>query len=119
MNWYIKAWKKYAVFSGRAGREEYWYFVLFNILANILLTIIAGVVSAEVGFGLLGLYALAVLIPGLAVSIRRLHDTNRSGWWLLVSLIPVIGPFVLLFFMLQGSQPDENQYGAIPTTATA
>ncbi|MGH9756013.1 MAG: DUF805 domain-containing protein [Blastocatellia bacterium] len=119
MNWYIKAWKKYAVFSGRAGREEYWYFVLFNILVNILLMIIAGVVSPEAGFGLLGLYTLAVLIPGLAVSIRRLHDTNRSGWWLLITLIPGIGSIVLLIFMLQGSQPNENQYGAIPKIATA
>ncbi len=118
MNWYIKAWKKYAVFGGRAGRQEYWYFVLFNILAIILLAILAGVIGAKVGTSLLGLYTLAVLIPSLAVLVRRLHDTDRSGWWLLITLIPGIGPIVLLIFMLQGSQLNENQYGPIPKAAT-
>ncbi len=119
MNWYIEAWKKYAVFNGRAGRQEYWYFVLFNILVNILLAIVAGLIGAEIGMGLLGLYTLAALIPGLAVSVRRLHDTNRSGWWLFITMVPVIGPIVLLMFLLQGSQTDENQYGSIPQPAMA
>jgi uncharacterized membrane protein YhaH (DUF805 family) len=119
MNWYIQALKKYAVFGGRAGRQEYWYFVLINILVNILLAIAAAFVGAEIGMGLLGLYTLVTLLPGLAVSVRRLHDTNRSGWWLLVSLVPMVGPIVILIFMLQGSQTDENQYGSVPQVAMA
>ena len=118
MNWYINAWKKYAKFGGRAGRQEYWYFVLFNILAYILLSIIAGV-AGKIGASLLGLYAVAAFLPGLAVSVRRLHDTNRSGWWILISPIPGIGPIVLMVFLTQGSQPVDNQYGAIPSAALA
>ena len=118
MNWYFKAWKKYAVFGGRAGRQEYWYFVLFNILAYILLSIIAGTIG-KIGAGLLSLYAVAVFLPGLAASVRRLHDTNRSGWWLLISPIPGVGPILLLVFLTQGGEPVENQYGAIPSAALA
>ena len=123
MNWYLEVLKKYAVFGGRARRREYWYFALFNILISIALAIIDGVtgtLSAEAGIGLLGaFYALAVLIPGIAVSVRRLHDTNRSGWWLLIVLVPLIGAIVLLVFMVQDSQPGENQYGPNPKAATA
>jgi uncharacterized membrane protein YhaH (DUF805 family) len=118
MNWYINAWKKYATFGGRSGRQEYWYFVLFNILAYILLSIIAGVIG-KIGGSLLSLYAVAAFLPGLAASVRRLHDTNRSGWWLLISAIPLVGPIVLLVFLVQESYAIDNQYGAIPRVATA
>ena len=113
MNWYIEVLKKYAVFSGRARRKEYWYFVLFSTLIAIVLAIIDGVtgsLSAEAGIGLLsGIYALGVLIPSIAVGVRRLHDTNRSGWWLLIALIPIIGAIVLLVFLADDSKPEENQ----------
>jgi uncharacterized membrane protein YhaH (DUF805 family) len=118
MNWYIKSWKKYAVFGGRAGRQEYWYFVLFNILVYILLSIIAGIIG-KVGASLLSLYAVAVFLPGLAASVRRLHDTNRSGWWLLVMAIPGVGSIVLLVFLAQESHAIENQYGPCPQVALA
>lgn len=118
MNWYFEAWKKYAVFGGRSGRQEYWHFVMFNILAYILLSIIAGVVG-KIGASLLSLYAVAVFLPGLAASVRRLHDTNRSGWWFLIMAIPAIGPIVLLIFLAQSSQPNENQYGPLPNAVTA
>ncbi|HEX2489512.1 MAG TPA: DUF805 domain-containing protein [Blastocatellia bacterium] len=118
MSWYFQTWKKYAVFGGRAGRQEYWYFVLFNILAYILLSIVAGVIG-KIGAGLLGFYALAAFLPGWAASVRRLHDTDRSGWWLLIAPIPGIGPILLLVFLTQCSQPVENQYGAIPNAALA
>jgi uncharacterized membrane protein YhaH (DUF805 family) len=118
MNWYFEAWKKYAAFGGRSGRQEYWYFVLFNMLVYILLSIIAGAIG-KVGAILLGLYAVAAFLPGWAAAVRRLHDTNRSGWWLLISPIPGVGPIVLLVFLTQGSQPVENQYGAIPRAALA
>lgn len=118
MNWYIEAWKKFAVFAGRAGRKEYWYFVLINIFVNVLLGVIAAI-SSKAGGVLLGLYTVAVLVPWLAITVRRLHDTNRSGWWFFAGLIPVVGSIVLLVFMVQGSQPNENQYGPIPNTAIA
>ncbi len=96
MNWYVQVLKKFADFSGRARRKEYWLFVLFNILITIVLTIVdfmIGTYSVSLGIGLLGaIYACAVLIPGIAVTVRRLHDTNRSGWWLLIVLVPIIGP---------------------------
>lgn len=118
MNWYLEVFKKYAVFGGRARRKEYWYFTLFNFLAFFILTFIDGVIgsfNSEVGIGLLGgIYSLAILIPALAVSVRRLHDTDRSGWWLLIELIPVIGAIVLFIFMVQDSQESENQYGPNP-----
>jgi len=123
MNWYIEVLKKYAVFNGRAQRKEYWYFFLFNFLIGIVLGIIDGMIgsfSSATGMGLLGgLYSLAVLIPGIAVSIRRLHDTNHSGWWLLISLVPLVGFIILLVFMVQDSQPGENQYGPNPKATTA
>jgi uncharacterized membrane protein YhaH (DUF805 family) len=122
MNWYLEVLKKYAVFSGRARRKEYWYFVLFNIIISVVLVMIdsmTGSFSAEGGMGLLsGIYTLAVLIPSVAVSVRRLHDTNRTGWWLLISLVPLIGGLVLLVFLVFDSEPEENQYGDNPKSAT-
>jgi uncharacterized membrane protein YhaH (DUF805 family) len=117
MNWYIEVLKKYTVFDGRAHRTEYWMFVLFNVI----ITIVLGLIDRLVGISgvLSGIYGLAVLIPGIAVAIRRLHDTNRSGWWLLISLVPAIGTIVLIVFMVQDSQPDTNQYGPNPKAATA
>lgn len=118
MNWYLAALKKYAVFEGRARRKEYWYFTLFNTLILIGLSVIdlaSGTFSEESGMGLLGgIYALGVLVPDVTVSVRRLHDTGRSGWWLLLVLVPLIGPLVLLVFMVLDSQPGENQHGPNP-----
>ena len=118
MNWYLEVLNKYAVFGGRATRAEYWYFTLFNFFAFCVLTFtdnVIGTFNADVGFGLLGgVYSLALLIPTFAVSVRRLHDTDRSGWWLLIELIPLIGGLVLLIFMVQDSQPLDNQYGPNP-----
>ena len=123
MSWYLEVLKKYAVFNGRATRGEDWYFALFNVIISIVLFVIdvvIGTYSAEAGLGLLGgVYALAVLIPSIAVGVRRLHDTGRSGWWLLIVLIPLIGAIVLLVFTVQDSKPGENQYGPNPKSATA
>ena len=118
MNWYLEAWKKYAVFNGRSRRKEYWYFILFNLLVSMLLGFIdsmTGMYSFEAGIGLLsGVYTLAIIVPGIAVGIRRLHDTGRSGWWLLIGLIPFVGAIVLIVFCVQDSQPGENEYGPNP-----
>lgn len=92
-------------------------FVLFNILIAIVLAILDTLLgfTTESGFGVLGLiYALAILIPGIAVAIRRLHDTGRSGWWILIGLVPLIGFIVLLVFYVQDSIPGDNEYGPNP-----
>jgi len=118
MQWYLKAVKNYVGFTGRARRKEYWMFVLFNII----FAIVAGIVDGALGLAdpmtgtgpISGLYALAVLLPGIAVAARRLHDTGRSGWLLLLVLIPLIGAIVLLVFMVQDSKPGPNKYGPNP-----
>jgi len=120
MNWYLKVVRdNYANFSGRARRQEYWMFFLINVLITIGLSVVDGILGFGVGtFGLLSmLYGLAVLIPGLAVGVRRLHDTGRSGWWILIALIPLLGAIVLIIFLVMDSEPGSNQYGPNPKGA--
>ena len=122
MNWYIEVLKKYAVFGGRACRKEYWMFVLFNLIIVFVLGLIegiAGIAPKSEQSVLASLYMLAILIPGIAVAVRRLHDTNRSGLWVLIGLVPLIGGIVLLVFMVQNSQTGENQYGPNPKEVAA
>jgi uncharacterized membrane protein YhaH (DUF805 family) len=118
MNWFLVVLKKYATFSGRAQRAEYWYFLLFSTLIVIALSVIDGMTGSyneDTGWGLLsGLYSLAVLLPSIAVGARRLHDTSRTGWWLLIGLIPVIGTIVLIVFFVLDSTPGDNAYGPNP-----
>ncbi len=114
MNWYLEVLKKYAVFEGRARRTEYWAFFLVNLLIFFLLSAVGGLLGIPVV--LARLYSLAVFVPGLAVSVRRLHDTGRSGWYLLIGLIPVIGSLIVLVLMLLDSQPGANAYGPNPKT---
>lgn len=114
MNWYLAVLKKYAVFEGRASRTEYWMYFLFSVIVSIILGVLDSIlgIRSSYGLGLLGsLYSLAVLLPGLGVTIRRLHDTGRSGWWFLIVLVPFVGWIVLLAFMIRDSQPGDNQYG--------
>ena len=119
MNYFVDCLtKKYACFSGRARRQEYWLFVLFNFIASTILKFIAGALISMTGLAVLAiiplLYSLAVLIPGFAVFFRRLHDTGRSGWWWLLAFIPIIGWIVLIVFCCLDSQPGDNQYGPNP-----
>jgi uncharacterized membrane protein YhaH (DUF805 family) len=111
MEWYLKVLRQYAHFEGRARRREYWYFALFNLIVAIVLAVVDGVLGITL---LSPLYSLAVLIPGVAVSVRRLHDTGRSGWWLLVSLLPLVGAIVLLVVLCLDSESGSNQYGPSP-----
>lgn len=105
---------KYATFSGRARRSEFWWFTLFAILVYVVVSIIDAVIKNPV---LAIIVALAMVIPGLAVTVRRLHDTGRSGWWYFIGLIPLIGAIVLLVFECQDSQPGQNAYGPSPKYA--
>ena len=118
MNWYFEVWKKYAVFEGRARRKEYWFFQLFNVLAIIVLAVLDATLEntgpATDFLGVLsGLYILASFLPGLAVLVRRLHDTNRSGWFSLLGFIPLVGLIVLIFVIEDGT-PGPNKYGPDP-----
>ena len=122
MNWYLEVLKKYAMFNGRARRKEYWMFFLFNIIILFILGLVEGFagIAPESGQGVLAtLYMAAVLLPSLAVGARRLHDIDRSGWWQVIASVPIIGAVVLLVFMVQDSQPGENQYGPNPKTEVA
>jgi len=117
MNWYLAVLKKYAVFDGRASRTEFWMFALFNFIVGVVLGIFDSMLHLKGSYGigaLGGLYNLAVLLPSIGVAIRRLHDTGRSGWWLLLILIPFIGWIVLLVFYVLESQAGDNAYGPNP-----
>jgi uncharacterized membrane protein YhaH (DUF805 family) len=123
MNYFLDVMKiKYAQFEGRATRSEYWYFVLFYIIGALIVGLLDGVMSGLTGgnaggIGILSLlYFLGTLVPSIAVGIRRLHDTGRSGWWYLIALIPIASLVLLAFFTID-SQEGENKYGANPKEA--
>jgi uncharacterized membrane protein YhaH (DUF805 family) len=101
----------YVNFDGRASRPMYWWWVLFAIIAGIVGNILDAVIGVAI-FSIL--ISLALFLPGLAVAVRRLHDTDRSGWWILIALIPLIGFIVLIVFLVQKSDPGDNQYGPPP-----
>jgi uncharacterized membrane protein YhaH (DUF805 family) len=116
--------RKYAVFSGRASRSEYWWWILFVVIVSIVSQIIDGAVVApalgfqafEEGAGqpLSVLVSLALLLPGLGVAVRRLHDIDRSGWWFLLILVPIVGFLILLYWFVQPGTKGDNQYGEAP-----
>lgn len=119
MMWYVKTcFKKYATFKGRASRSEYWYFVLFNNLIIIIPVILAFVIDHNVVSPILCvaafIYMLAVCIPGLAVSVRRLHDIGKSGAYYFISFIPYIGAFILLYYFCKAGDKSVNLYGEQP-----
>ena len=119
MHWYLSVLKNYVDFDGRARRSEYWYFTLFNLAVCVVLALFDILVSKIVGFQFLrAIYSLAVLLPALGVSVRRLHDTNRSGWWLLLAFVPLVN-FALIWFLAQDSEPSTNRYGMNPKLAIA
>lgn len=114
MNYYTLALKKFADFNKRSTRSEYWYFILFNLCISIAITLLGTVIGNKTSSVLGGLYTLAMFIPSIAVSIRRLHDTNHSGWWILIPFIPIVGFIIFLIFMLTDSDPGDNLYGPNP-----
>ena len=114
-SWKLVVLERFAKFDGRAGRAEFWWFVLANLIVVIALAILAGI--ADIFIILYFLYALAVLIPSIAVAIRRLHDTDKSGWFILLGLIPFVGFIILLVFYIQEGTAGPNNYGAGPEPA--
>jgi uncharacterized membrane protein YhaH (DUF805 family) len=121
MNDFIQPYLKYAQFTGRSDRKEFWYYVLFYLIVSAILSVIDGTIfpSAIGADGmsidpLTSIFGLISLIPGIAVSVRRLHDTGRSGWWYLLWFIPLIGWIFLLIWYCQKGHPEQNAYGDAP-----
>ena len=111
--------KNYVNFQGRANRAEFWWLFLFNFLVGFVLGILGQIGKIGVVFTILSyIYSLAVLLPGLGVSVRRLHDINKSGWYILIGLIPIVGGIILIIWLAKEGDKTENQYGPVPSTPT-
>ncbi len=105
---------KYCDFEGRASRSEYWWFYLFGVIVNFAITIL-GMALGKTAEGIISLVVgLALLLPSLGVAVRRLHDIGKSGWWLLIGLIPIVGWILLIVWLVGESQPQTNEYGPVP-----
>lgn len=120
MNYYLDVWRKYAVFQGRARGREFWYFALINFIVTCILEIVGTMLSggnqySSLTNGLTGIYTLAILLPAIGVTIRRLHDTDRSGWFILLAFVPVVGQLVLLVLCALPGTIGSNKYGLDPT----
>lgn len=118
IDWYKKVLSQYADFAGRARRSEYWWFVAVNLGVALAITVVLGILSDTLASLASALYGLAVFVPGLAVSVRRLHDTGRSGWHLLAGLIPLLGAIYLIYVMVQEGDAGDNEYGPDPKQAS-
>ncbi|MFN8659007.1 MAG: DUF805 domain-containing protein [Candidatus Obscuribacterales bacterium] len=121
MDNYLKVIQNYAGFSGRAGRKEYWMFVLFNVIIMLAIAVVFGAIGAMIKVELswvASLYSLAVMCPSIAVGIRRLHDQDKSGWWILTGLIPFVGGIVILVLMCLEGSPGDNRFGPSPKAIT-
>ena len=131
MKWFIKAFRQYADFSGRASRQEFWMFVLFNLLFAMAWALVAGLLTGLFGdsfdhdsdrlifmYKLIAIYYAVTTVPAMAVGVRRLHDTGRSGWWMLVSLIPFVGGIWLIVLMCLDGSAGDNRYGSPPDGTT-
>lgn len=121
MSWFLAVLRQYATFRGRARRKEYWMYLLVSVGLYILLMLVdalTGTFELESESGLLsGLFMLGTILPSIAVAVRRLHDTDRSGWWLLLGLVPLVGQIVLLYFLIQEGDEGANAYGPDPKAA--
>ncbi len=121
MEYFMDAIKnKYAQFDGRARRSEYWYFTLFSVIGFFVIGALAtvlGMVNETLGMiamGIAGIYWLAILVPSIAVAVRRWHDLGKPWFWIFIGLIPMVGGIVSLYFMVQDSQPGDNEFGPNP-----
>ena len=118
IDWATRPLTKYANFSERASRAEYWWFYLFYIIVYVVAMILDSVIGASGALGSFGILTLIVMlgffIPSLAAGVRRLHDTDRSGWWLLIALVPLIGAIALLVFFVSEGTKGDNRFGANP-----
>jgi len=123
MNWFIKALKQYADFKGRARRKEFWLFILFYFIFYVLAVVLDNVLGITIDYMYVGpvtsMFSLVMIIPNLSVTVRRLHDIGKSGWFIFIGLIPVIGSIWLLVLMFKNSQSGTNEYGPNPKEIVA
>ena len=112
VKWYFAAIKKYAIFNGRSRRTEYWMFVMLNSLFGLGLWLLF--LNELIGPNPVYIFTALIFVPTLSVTVRRLHDTNRSAWWLLLPLIPVLGELIFLVFMVLEGKPERNRFGPDP-----
>ncbi|WP_025273439.1 DUF805 domain-containing protein [Haloglycomyces albus] len=117
MNWYLTAWKKYAVFSGRSRRRELWWFILINAIIGLILSTLAQQTDGWFWSVITWIYGVLIIIPSIAVQVRRLHDTGRTGWWWFIGFIPIVGTIILIVFWLFDSEAGTNRYGPNPKAA--
>jgi uncharacterized membrane protein YhaH (DUF805 family) len=108
---------KYATFTGRAARPEYWYWVLFTVLASLVCEFIDKVMLALAFSAVHSLFTLVILLPSIAVGVRRLHDIDKSGWWLLIGFVPILGMIVLIIFAVRPGTEGPNRFGPAPQNA--
>lgn len=122
MNWYLMAFKKYAEFSGRSRRKEFWMFALFNLIALFLAAIIDNIIGTtfgEIPYGFVYvIYSLITFVANLSLSVRRLHDVGKSGWFLLIYLIPLIGAIWIFVLFCTDGETGANKYGVNPKNPT-
>ena len=109
IDWFVKCLKNYANFTGRARRKEYWFFTLVYLIGLIIAIIIDAILGTYALFA--AIWILGLLVPSISVAVRRLHDTNRSGWFYLIQMIPIVGPVILLIFLATETIPQANQWG--------
>ena len=115
MEYWLKCWTHYCDFSGRARRKEYWMFCLINFLFSFAVGFLLGMLGAVTVAQTFGrLFGIAAFLPGLGVGVRRLHDIGKSGWWMLINFVPVVGWIIFLLFMCSDSQAGTNAYGENP-----
>ena len=112
--YFTKCLKNYTNFAGRARRKEFWMFVVVNAAISFILGIIGGIISSWAGNIISFIYALAVLIPSIAVGVRRLHDIGKSGWFYFLCLVPIVGAIILIVWACKPGDTGENEYGSDP-----
>ena len=113
MNYYLDAWKKFSEFDGRSRRKEFWIFALINVAINYLINFLIPYLGL-VGWIIMGAFGLAILLPTIAVAIRRMHDIGKSGWWVCINFVPLIGSIWYLILTAKDSERNSNQWGACP-----
>lgn len=113
-DYFKMAFERFGDFKGRSRRSEYWYFALFNAIISYALMFLGSLISSNVGMGLYGLYVLAAIVPGVAVAVRRMHDVGKTGWLLLIGLIPIVGAILLLIWFVTEGEHSSNKWGPNP-----
>lgn len=114
MSYYLNAFQNCANFNGRASRKQYWMFVLFNIIVSFVVSLVAEFILGDLSGIIDTVYRLVILVPSLAICVRRMHDIGKSWAWILISLIPIIGQIWFIVLCCKQSQEGENQFGAMP-----